>query len=60
MKRIPHVCITCRHYEPYRCNSNDAYISHLDCDEPNKCRAWELSDDYKKGGKFYEKEKAGD
>ena len=59
MKRIPHVCITCRHYEPYRCKSNDAYISHLDCDEPNKCRAWRLSDDYKKGGKFYEKEEAG-
>lgn len=54
MKRIPRICITCKHYKLYRCNLNDRYICYLDCDKPTKCRAWKLSDDYKKGGKFYE------
>ena len=52
--KTPHMCITCRHYEPYHCTLNDAYIGYLDCAEPTKCRAWRLSDDYKKGGKFFE------
>lgn len=54
MKRIPHMCITCRHFEPYHCLLNDGYIGYLDCDKPTKCRAWRLSDDYKKGGKLYD------
>jgi len=33
---------------------NDAYIGYLNCDELTKCKAWKLSGDYKKGGKFYE------
>ena len=52
--KTPHKCITCKHYEPYRCTLNDAYIGYLDCDEPTKCRAWRKSPAYKKGGKFYE------
>ena len=54
MKRTPHMCITCKHYEPYRCILNDGYIGYIDCDEPTKCRAWRKSAAYKKGGKFYE------
>ena len=53
-ERVPHMCITCKHYEPYHCTLNDRYIGYLCCDEPTKCKAWRLSDDYKKGGKFYE------
>ena len=53
-ERVPHMCITCKHYEPYHCTLNDGYIGYLYCDEPTKCKAWRLSDDYKKGGKFYE------
>ena len=48
------MCITCKHYEPYHCTLNDGYIGYLYCNEPTKCKAWRLSDDYKKGGKFYE------
>lgn len=48
------MCITCKHYEPYHCTLNDGYIGYLYCGEPTKCKAWRLSDDYKKGGKFYE------
>ena len=48
------MCITCKHYEPYHCTLNDGYIGYLYCDAPTKCKAWRLSDDYKKGGKFYE------
>lgn len=55
-KPIPHMCITCQHYdfESHHCNLNDKYIGYLDCDVITKCRAWRLSDNYKKGGKFYE------
>lgn len=52
--RTPHKCITCKHYKPYHCTLNDAYIGYLDCDELTKCRAWRKSAAYKKGGKFYE------
>lgn len=52
--KTPHKCITCKHYKPYHCSLNDAYIGYLDCDELTKCKAWKLSGDYKKGGKFYE------
>ena len=56
MERIPHMCITCKNFEKYHCLLNDGYIGYLDCAEPTKCRTWELSDNYKKGGKFCEKE----
>ena len=48
------MCLTCQHYEPYHCNLDDSYIGYLYVQEPTKCRAWELHDDYKKGGRFYE------
>ena len=52
-KPTPHMCITCQHYEPYHCNLDDSYIGYLYCDIITKCRAWRLSGNYKKGGKFY-------
>ena len=55
--KTPHMCVTCKHYEPYHCLLDDSYIGYLYCAEPTKCRAWRLSDDYKKGGKFYEEER---
>lgn len=58
MKRTPHMCITCKHYEPYRCILNDGYIGYIDCDKPTKCRAWRLHDNYKKGGKFHKEERS--
>ena len=54
-KPIPRMCITCQHYEPYHCKLNDGYIGYLDCDTITNCRAWRLSDHYKKDKKFYEK-----
>lgn len=56
--KTPHMCITCKHYEPYHCTLNDGYIGYLDCDKPTKCRAWRLHENYKKGGKFYEEERS--
>lgn len=53
-KIIPHMCITCQHFEPYHCTLNDGYIGYVDCELITKCRAWRLSDNYKKGGKFYD------
>ena len=50
--KTPHMCITCKHYEPYHCLLDDSYIGYLYCAEPTKCRAWRLHDNYKKGGKF--------
>ena len=55
-RKIPHMCITCQNFEPYHCNLNDGYIGYLHAEDETKCRAWRLSDDYKKGGKFYGKE----
>ena len=55
--KIPHMCITCKHYEPYKCLQDNSYIGYLNCMEPTKCRAWRLHDIYKKGGKFYEEER---
>lgn len=55
-RKIPKMCITCQHYEPYHCTLNDAYIGYLYCDKPNKCKSYRMSDDYKKCGKWYEKE----
>ena len=59
-KAVPHMCITCQHYEPYHCNLNDGYIGYVDCELITKCRAWRLSDNYKKGGKFYGKDREED
>lgn len=55
-KPTPHMCITCQHYEPYHCKFN-GYIGYLDYE---KCRYWKLSDNYKKGGKFYGKDREED
>lgn len=55
-KPIPHMCITCQHYEPYHCKLN-GYIDYVNCDTITKCHTWRLSDNYKKGGKFYEGDK---
>ena len=52
-KIIPHMCITCQHFEPYHCTLNDGYIGYVDCELITKCRAWRMSDNYKNGGKFY-------
>lgn len=52
--KTPHMCITCKNYSPYHCELDDSYVGYLYAGEKNKCRAWRLSDDYKKGGKFYE------
>lgn len=55
-RKIPHMCITCKNYQPYHCELDDNYVGYIHAGEVNKCRAWRLSDDYKKGGKFYGKE----
>ena len=36
---------------------DDSYIGYLYCAELTKCKSYRLSDDYKKGGKFYESRK---
>ncbi len=53
MKKIPKTCATCQNYEPYHCTLDDNYIGYLYCEKPTNCRAYRLSDNYKKGGKFY-------
>ena len=55
-EKIPEVCITCQNYEPYHCKLYDEYIGYLNCDAPLLCNGYRLSDDYKKGGKWYESE----
>jgi hypothetical protein len=56
MERISKACITCQHYSPYYCRLKGRRISYLDCDEQTRCKEYRLSDYYKKGGKWYEKE----
>ena len=46
IKRLPHMCLTCEHFEPYHCLLNDGYIG-IDYDKPTKCRAWQLNEKYK-------------
>ena len=58
MKRTPHMCVTCKNFEPYHCLLDDSYIGYLYCAEPTKCRAWRLNDDYKKDGKFHREERS--
>ena len=53
-ERMPHMCVTCQHYEPYHCTLNDGYIGYLYVQEPTKCKAWRLHENYKKGGKWYD------
>ena len=57
--KVPKMCLTCQHYEPYHCTLDDSYIGYLYVEEPTKCKAWELHDDYKKGGKFYDSKESG-
>lgn len=51
--KVRKCCVTCQHYEPYHCNLTEHYIGYLYADEPTKCKAYRLHDNYKKGGKFY-------
>lgn len=55
---MPHMCITCEHHdgEHFHCNAKGSYVSYAYAFEKNKCKNWELSADYKKGGKFYEQD----
>lgn len=53
LKQIPKMCITCRHYELYHCLLDDSYIGYLYCDVPTKCKTYSLSDNYRRGGKWY-------
>ena len=57
MKRISHMCINCKYYKSNRCLFDNSYVWNLFCEEPTKCKSWKLSDDYKKGMKFYEEER---
>lgn len=57
LKKVPKMCVTCRFYEPYYCTRDDSYIGYLYCDVTTKCKAYSLSDDYRRGGKFYESRK---
>jgi hypothetical protein len=53
-EREPHLCVNCKHYEPYYCTLSENYIGYLYCQEPTKCYAWRLHDNYKKDGKYYD------
>ena len=53
-ERVPHMCITCKNYEPDHCTLDESYIGYLYRCEHTKCRAWRLHEDYKKGGKWYD------
>ena len=56
---VPHKCITCKYYEPYHCVLTDGYIGHLYCQEPTKCIAWRLREDYKKANGMMTDRKTG-
>lgn len=53
-ERVPKMCITCQHYEPYHCTVDDHYIGYLHCDELTKCRAYRLDEKYRRGGVWYD------
>lgn len=53
-RKIPKMCLTCQHYAPFYCKSKQRHIGYIECDQPTKCKRYRLSDDYKKGGKWYE------
>lgn len=57
LKRVPKMCITCQHYEPYHCTIDFSYIGYIYADKRTDCRAYRLSEHYRKGGKFYESRK---
>lgn len=59
LKKVPKMCITCNFFADYRCThyTNERYIGHLYCAELTKCKYYSLSDDYRRGGKFYESRK---
>lgn len=51
----PHICLTCQWYTWLHCE----IYGHLHYEKTTSrlgCNDWRLSDDYKKGGKFYEEE----
>ena len=53
---VPRVCVTCKHYVPdyYYCAVDNHYIGYLNCQELNKCKAYRLHEDYKRGGRLYD------
>lgn len=59
LKRVPKMCITCRHYEPrgWKCMVDMHYIGYAEGEERNKCKAYSLHDNYRRGGKWYESRK---
>lgn len=57
LKEVPKMCVTCQYYEPYHCTRDYSYIGYLYVDVPTKCKAYSLSDVYRRGGKFYESRK---
>ena len=57
LKRVPKMCITCQHYEPYHCTIDDSYIGYIYADKRTNCNGYSLSEHYRKGGKFYESRK---
>ena len=57
LKRVPKMCITCQHYEPYRCTIDNSIIGYIYADKRTNCREYSLSEHYRKGGKFYESRK---
>ncbi len=38
LKRVPKMCITCQHYEPYHCTIDDSYIGYIYADKRTDCR----------------------
>jgi len=57
LKRVPKMCVTCQHYEPYHCTLDGSHIRYFWPDERNNCKTYSLSEHYRKGGKFYESRK---
>ena len=53
-ERVYRICITCQNYKPYRCTVDGHHIGYLDCQEPTKCKAYRLHENYKRSGKWYD------
>ena len=48
------ICLTCQHYRPFlHCAAYDRHIHYGVTKEQFGCERYEMSDDYKPGGKFY-------
>ena len=51
LKRVPKMCVTCQHYEPYHCTLDGSHIRYFWPDERNNCKTYSLSEHYRKGEK---------